>query len=112
MTYEELNEARNKVLDLKAVLEKMHDRDPDQEVWERTYRPIDAALKLAAEHAGDDPVVREMRALFSPETLTEGRDIRVADVLPDVALLAGVLTRRAGEMVMDEPGATRRRRAT
>jgi hypothetical protein len=112
MSYEELNEARNKVLDLKVVLEKMHDRDPDQEVWDRAYRPIDAALRLAREHVGDDPVLREIGELFSPETVAEGRDVRVANVLPDVVLLAGVLTRRAGEMALDEPGATRRRRAT
>lgn len=100
------------VLDLKLALEKLHDRDPDQEVWERAYRPIDAALRLAAEHVGDHPVVREVRELFSPETVAEGRAVRVADVLTVVSLLTGILGRRANEMLLDERGATRRRRAT
>jgi hypothetical protein len=112
MTYDDLNEARNKLFDLKLALEKLHDRDPDQEVWEIAYRPIDAALMLAAKHVGDDSVVREVRELFSPGTVADGRVVRVADILPVVSMLAGILGRRVGEMALDEPGATRRRRAT
>ena len=109
MSYDDVSEARNKVSDLKAALEKLHDRDPDQEIWEFAYRPIDAALEQAAQYVGDDPVVAQIRELISPETVLEGRDIRVADVLTVVYQLDGILERRLHELRMSEPRATRRR---
>ena len=66
VSYEEMNEARNIINDLKRSLQRLVDRDPDQEISEYAYRPIDAALRLAAGQVGDHPVVREIRE--SPET--------------------------------------------
>ena len=112
VTYDELNEARNKILDLKQVLEKLHERDPEQEIEESAYRPIDAALSLASQYVGDDPVVREVRQLFAPETAAEGSVVRVVEVLTVVSQVAGILDRRASAMILSEPGATLRRRST
>ncbi len=40
--------------DLKAAVDKLHARDPDQDIWEFAYRPIDAAVELAAQYVGDE----------------------------------------------------------
>jgi hypothetical protein len=110
--YDEMNEARNLIYDLKRSLELLHHRDPDQEIWSRSYETIDKALRLAAEQIGDHPVVGAIRELYSPESVAEGREVRVADLLPDIFMLDGILNRRVSEMAFDEPGAVRRRRAT
>jgi hypothetical protein len=110
--YGDVTEAKGVILDLKVSLGNIHRRDPDEEVWERSYPFIDAALKLAEPHVGQHPVVREIRELFSPETVADGRGVRVAEVLPQVDVLAGILVRRARELALGQPGATPRRRPT
>lgn len=100
--YEEMNEARNIINSLHSELQQLAKRDPDHEISEYAYRPIDAALRLAAGYVGEHPVVLEIRELFSPEAVTEGRDIRVAEVLPVVAMLASILNLRVGNMAQQQ----------
>jgi hypothetical protein len=111
VSYESANEARNLVYDLKRSLHAIYMRDTEEEVSGYCFRPVDRALRLAAHEVGDHPVVREVRELFSPEAAAEGRAIRVAEVLPVVDMLDGILRRRVDEMALDEQGAVRRRRA-
>jgi hypothetical protein len=60
----------------------MFAKDPDQEISPSfAYGPIDGALRKADKHVGDDPVVREIRELFSLETIAEDRPITVGEVL-------------------------------
>ena len=50
MSYEQMNESRNMINSLKAMLEREHDRDPEQEVGSDAYRVIDATLNLAGDY--------------------------------------------------------------
>jgi hypothetical protein len=111
VSYESANEARNLIYDLRRSLHAIYRRDTEEEVSDYCFKPIDRALRLAADEVGDHPVVQEVRDLFSPEAAAEGRAIRVAEVLPVVDMLDGILSRRVNEMALDEPGAVHRRRA-
>jgi hypothetical protein len=108
---DQLKEAAATVRDLHRSLRGLHARDPDQEISEYAYRPVDRALRLAADLVGDNEVVAEIRELFSPEQAASGRDIRVAEVLPVVTMLLGILDRRARREALSQPGATHPRRA-
>jgi hypothetical protein len=111
MSYSQVNEARNVILDLQSSLHKRYQIDLEAEISNYDLRTIDAVLNMAAAHVGGHPVIVEMRELFSPESVAEGEPIRVESILTNVDLLAGVLSRRAHEMLLDEPGAVRRRGA-
>lgn len=113
MGYDEMNDARNIIVTLEHRLEKMHANDSDEEIsTEFAVRPIDAALRHAAEHDGDHPVVSQIREMFSPESVVAGRSIRVGEVLPGTSMLSDILNRRVSEMALDQSGAVRRRPTT
>ncbi len=77
--------------DLYASVAKIAERDPDQEVWSRSYGVIDAALDLAMSHLGGHPVAAEVRKLFSPDTVATGEPVRAVDLLPTLAVLRTLL---------------------
>lgn len=101
VSYDRMNEARNLINDLYRTLEKIADRDADQEIWAVAYGPIDEALKLASFHLDDHPVVSQVRELVSPETAAEGNPIRVVDILPVVSLLRSLLNSRVNALAAE-----------
>lgn len=95
-----MNEARNLINDLYRNLERIAQRDPEQEIWRYAYGPIDAPLRLAASHVGDHSVVQQISELFFPEAVIEGREeVRVVQLLPVGGLPKSALNSRDSEMV-------------
>ena len=112
MSYEDINEARNVILDLQLSLHTRYERDTEAEISEQEIRTIDAALKMAATHVGDNSIIVEMQELFSPDAVIAAQPIRVEAILTPLDVLAGIISRRTNEVRLDEPGAVRRRRNT
>jgi hypothetical protein len=57
----------------------MVSRDPDSELGAAALRAIDALVSAAKEHLPDDPVVKEVGDLFSPEAVETGSPILASD---------------------------------
>lgn len=66
---------------LRADLQKLIERDPEQEVRGIAIPVLEAVLEAVRESLPDDPVVRAVRELFSPQSIIEGEPIRAADAL-------------------------------
>ena len=107
MPADELERVIGYVTQLYTDVDKLIASDPDQEVGEREYGLIDRILQLGLPYVGDDPVVQEIRQLFSVETIAAKDPIRAAHVLSTV----GALKHRLEQARYDQPGATRRRRS-
>jgi hypothetical protein len=111
MSYDDMKEAKNVILDLRVSLHTRYERDTEAEISEQEIRTIDAALKMAVTHVGDSPIIAEMQELFSPDAVIAGQPIRVEAILTPLDVLSGIINRRESEMASNQPGVTRRRSA-
>lgn len=89
-------------------LEKVAERDPEQEVRGMAVPVLDACLQAFREHVPDDPIVAAIQEVMSPEAVAAGEPVRAVDVM----LVAGQLAQALGsEVAMGLPrsvGSSRR----
>lgn len=77
---------------LQHTLEKLVERDPEQEVRDMAIPAVDAALEAARRFLGaDDPLVAGLQDIISPERVESQDEIRAADVLIVVSQLQQAL---------------------
>ncbi len=79
-------EARQRAWLLFRSLEKIAERDPEQEVRGMAVPVLDACLRAFKEHVPDDPIVSAIQDVVSPEAISDGF-VRAVDA----ALVAGQL---------------------
>ncbi len=85
------DEARKRAWMLYRDLQKVSERDPEQEVRGLALPVLDACLKAFREHVPDDPIVAAIQELMSPEVFAEG-SVRAVDA----ALVTGQLAAALG----------------
>lgn len=73
-------DARRRVEQLYVDLQRLVDRDPEQEVLEDVLRVLDAVLQLVRDGLPDDPVVREVQSFYTARASAD-RELRAAEVL-------------------------------
>lgn len=76
-----LDDARRRVSQLHADLEKLVARDPDQEVWDAVFPVLDAVLQVVRQAVPNDPVIASIRDFVSPDSIAEDRQHRAVEVL-------------------------------
>jgi hypothetical protein len=81
------DQARRRAWMLFRSLEKVAERDPEQEVRGLAVPVLDACLQAFREHVPDDPIVLSIREVMSPEAVADGEPVRAVDA----ALVAGQL---------------------
>jgi len=82
-------EVRARLISLETRLAEMASKDADSELTPATLRAIDALLGLAKDHVPrDDPVVKEIGELFTPELVESGAQPILA---ADARLLVGMV---------------------
>lgn len=86
------DEARKRAWMLFRSLEQVAQRDPEQEVRGMAVPVLDACLQAFKEHVPDDPIVRAIREVLSPEAVADGEPVRAVDA----ALVAGQLAAALG----------------
>jgi hypothetical protein len=86
----DLWQARTLLTTLRQDLQKIVDRDPEQEVRSIAIPTLDAALSAVRDLAPDNPVVASVRDVISTEAVEEGEPIRATDVLLVVTTLLAV----------------------
>ncbi len=86
-------EAINSLAGLIYQLNKMVERDPEQEIKGMAERAFDAAFSEAKTAAPDDPVVQAMPDAISAEVAVTGEPVRAADALIAAEALRGALWR-------------------
>jgi hypothetical protein len=86
------DQARQRAWMLFRSLEKVAERDPEQEVRGMAVPVLDACLEAFKQHVPDDPVVQAIRAVLSPEAVADGESVRAVDA----ALVAGQLAAALG----------------
>jgi hypothetical protein len=70
-----------KISALVRTLERLVDRDPDQEVQGIALPVLDAVIEAVRLVRPDDPVVKAARSVISPEQIESGEPVRAADAL-------------------------------
>lgn len=73
-------------------LQRIAERDPEQEVRGMAVPVLSACLDAFKAHAPDDPIAAAIRDVLSPEAVAEGEPVRAVDV----ALVAGQLAAALG----------------
>jgi hypothetical protein len=87
--------AKQRVEGLIEALETLIKRDPDQEVGGMALPVFDAVVEAIKDGIGrDNPVVRSVAGVISPETIEAGEPIRAADALLVAKMLDAELGRR------------------
>jgi hypothetical protein len=86
------DDARQRAWMLFRGLEKIAERDPEQEVRGMAVPVLDACLQAFREFVPQDPIVSSIRAVVSPEAVAEGEPVRAVDA----ALVAGQLALALG----------------
>lgn len=81
------DEARRRAWLLYRGLQKVADRDPEQEVRGMAVPVLDACLQAFKDHVPNDPIVAAIREVVSPEAIEAGEPVRAVDA----ALVAGQL---------------------
>jgi hypothetical protein len=66
---------------LVATLERLVDRDPDQEVQDFALPVMDAVIEAVRKVRPDHPAVKAARSVISPEQIQSGQPVRAADAL-------------------------------
>jgi hypothetical protein len=80
------DEARQRAWLLFRSLEKVAERDPEQEVRGMAIPVLDACLRAFKDHVPDDPIISAIQDVMSPEAISDGF-VRAVDA----ALVAGQL---------------------
>jgi hypothetical protein len=84
--------ARKRAWLLFRSLEKIAERDPEQEVQGMALPVLDACLQAFKGHVSDDPIVSAIREVISPESIEAGESVRAVDA----SLVAGQLAAALG----------------
>lgn len=92
-------QARQRAWLLFRSLEKVADRDPEQEVRGMALPVLEAVLQACREQVPDDPIVGAIRDLVSPEAVADGEPVRAVDA----ALVAGQLAAALGPEKLPPP---------
>jgi hypothetical protein len=87
----DLWQARSLLTTLRQDLQKIADRDPEQEVRGIAVPVLDAALSSIRELASDNAIVASVRDVISVEAIEEGEPVRAVDVLMVVTALLAVV---------------------
>ena len=87
----DLWQARSLLSTLHRDLQKVVDRDPEQEVRGIAVPVLDAVLSALRGLAPDKPVVASVRDVISAESVEEGEPVRAVDVLMVVTTLLAVI---------------------
>ena len=74
-------QAERKVSQLHADLQRLVDRDPEQEVRDIAVPVFDAVVGLAPSLFPDDVVVQAVADVLSPERIANAEPVRAADAL-------------------------------
>jgi hypothetical protein len=74
-------DAKHKIVALVETLETLTRRDPEQEVQGMALPVLDAVIESVRLVLPDDPVVKAVRGILSPEQVAAGEPIRAADAL-------------------------------
>ncbi len=94
------DQARQRVWLLFRSLEKMSERDPDQEVRGIAVPVLDAVLQACKQFVPEDPIVGAIREVVSADAIAAGEPVRAVDA----ALVAGQLAVALGpEKVVPGP---------
>jgi hypothetical protein len=72
---------KDMITTLVQTLERLVDRDPDQEVQEFALPVMDAVIEAVRRVLPDHPVVKAARSVISPEQIQSGQPVRAADAL-------------------------------
>jgi hypothetical protein len=86
------DEARIRAWLLFRSLEKLAERDPEQEVRGMALPVLEACLQTFRGHVPDDPIVSAIQEVMSPEAVAAGEPARAVDVM----LVAGQLAQALG----------------
>ena len=73
--------AKRHIQALIKSLRAASERDPDQEVQGMALPVLDAVIEEVKAALGEDPVVRAVAGVISPETIELGEGIRAVDAL-------------------------------
>lgn len=73
-------DARRRIEQLYVDLQRLHERDPEQQVLEDVLPVLDAVLGVARASLPDDPVLREVRSFYTARAASDD-DIRAAEAL-------------------------------
>ena len=87
----DLWQARSLLTTLRQDLQKITDRDPEQEVRGIAIPVLDAALSSIRELASDNTIMASIRDVISTEAIEEGEPVRAVDVLMVVTTLLAVV---------------------
>jgi hypothetical protein len=74
-------EARGKVRALKATLQRLMERDPDQEVQGIALPVVDEVLAVGRTALPDQCLVAHLEDLITPELIESAEPVRAADAL-------------------------------
>jgi len=72
---------KDMITTLVATLERLVDRDPDQEVQGIALPVMDAVIEAARKVRPDHPAAKAARSVISPEQIQSGQPVRAADAL-------------------------------
>lgn len=73
-------DARVRIEQLYVDLQRLVDRDPEQEVWEDVIPVLDAVVQVVRDVLPEDPVLREVRSFYMSRASVD-RELRAAEAL-------------------------------
>lgn len=76
-----ISDARRRISQLYGDLQRLVDRDPDQEVWDDVFPVMDAVLAIVRAALPNDPVIASVRDFVSADSIAADRERRAAEVL-------------------------------
>jgi len=89
-----LAQARRILVTLQRDLQKITERDPEQEVRGLAIPAVDAAISAVRNAIPDNAVVARIEDVISPEAIDTGEPIRAVDVLLVVTILLAAMPAR------------------
>jgi hypothetical protein len=101
MTVDRSREIRDILRQLKGTLERLTQRDPDQEVTGIALPTLDAVVAQARDLVPDSPVVSRIGDVISPNAVLTGEPLRASDALIVVDTLSGALRRPSGVLSIE-----------
>jgi hypothetical protein len=94
------DECRRRLWQLRSTLKEYAERDPDQEVEGMALPVVDAVLAECRRFVENDPIVRTIEDVISPENVYRGEGIRAADMR--------IVVEQLLQAIADEPVVRRR----
>lgn len=73
--------AKGRIVALIETLERVVQRDPEQEVLGMAVPVLDACIEDVKAAVADDPVVRAVAGVISPDAIALGEPVRAVDAL-------------------------------